>query len=62
MPHIVVEEIWSAVFANEQRLLRAHARPLFVGLRQAAYEYAKQRASKYACHQFSRARLLVGPE
>jgi hypothetical protein len=53
MPYIVIEEIWSAAFADEQRLLRSYARPLFAGLRQAAYEFAKQRASKYACHQFN---------
>ncbi len=29
------------------------ARPLFAGLRQAAYEYAKQRASEYDAHRFN---------
>jgi hypothetical protein len=54
MSHIVVEEIWStSSAANERRLLRSSARPLFAGLRQAAYEYAKQRANEYDSHRFN---------
>jgi hypothetical protein len=54
MPHIVIEEIWStSSAADERRLLRSSARPLFAGLRQAAYEYAKQRASEYDSHRFN---------
>jgi hypothetical protein len=54
MPHIVIEEIWStSSTADERRLLRASAAPLFAGLRQAAYEYAKRRASEYDTHRFN---------
>jgi hypothetical protein len=54
MPHVVIEEIWStSSTADERRLLRASADPLFAGLRQGAYEYAKQRASEYDTHRFN---------
>jgi hypothetical protein len=54
MSHIVIEEIWSTSSAgHERRLLRSSARPLFAGLRRAAYEYAKQRANEYDSHRFN---------